>query len=512
MQDIQVRLRRLERQDWWLWSAAIVVMLLLTLAILSLSLPALWKEEHPLFHSRLLHAVLGLLGLVLLFSGYAIYQQMWLKRLRRELADQIAEGSRLQSEAEEFQRLALLDPLTGLYNRQFLEQHLASEVARSQRHAYPLNVLMLDLNNFKQVNEQYGPPAGDLVLKEFTDRLKKSLRSSDLSVRMGGDEFLVLLPESSPEWVPHMLARLMGLEVDFCGQKIPVPFAAGWTTYQPREQPEQLLERVQQEVLADKRSGRAEEAIRKAQTEIRQMQNIEALGRLAGKVAHDFNNLLSLVKGYSELALDRLGLSDPLREYIEQIHQANERANSLTRQLLAFTRKSAPVPEVLNLNTVVAQMETTLRRLIGETIELVIKPGQPLGRVKGERGQIEQAILNLAVNARENMPQGGTFTVETGNVELDEAYAHWHPGARPGSYVMLTARDTGVGMDAETLAHIFEPFFLAKEKGKGSGLGLAAVYGIVKQSGGYVWVDSEPNQGSTFAIYLPRVEKTVEAA
>ena len=274
----------------------------------------------------------------------------------------------------------MLDPLTGLYNRQFLEQHLATELARSRRHGYPMNVLMVDLNNFKQINDHYGQSTGDAVLKEFADRLKKSIRSSDLAVRMGADEFLVLLTESSLERVPHMIARLDGLEVDFDGEKIPVTFVAGWTAYHPNERPEQLLERVEQELLADKRTGRTKGAIQQAQTDMSQMQNIEALERLAGKVAHDFNHLLGLIKGYSELALDHIGLSDPLREYIEQIQQANERANSLARQLLAF-RRHVQVPTVLDLNTLAAGMEPMLRRLIGEQIELVIKPGEGLGRV-----------------------------------------------------------------------------------------------------------------------------------
>ena len=404
----------------------------------------------------------------------------------------------------------MLDPVTGLYTRQFLEQHLATELARSQRHGYQMNVLMIDLNNFKQINDRYSQPTGDAVLKEFADRLKKSIRSSDLAVRMGADEFLVLFTESSLERMPHMVARLDGLEVDFDGEKIPITFAAGWAGYHSGERADQLLERVEQELLADKRTGRGKEAIQQAQAEVSQTRNIEALERLAGKVAHDFNHLLGLIKGYSELALDQIGASHPLREYIEQIQQANERANALARQLLAF-RRHAQAPELLDLNALAAGMETMLRRVIGEQIELVVKPGDALGQVKAVRGQIEQVILNLALNARDTMPEGGKLTLETANVELDEEFAQRHTGARPGSYVMLAARDSGFGMDAETLAHIFEPFFLGKEKTKGAGLGLAAVYGAVKQSDGYIWADSEPGRGTTFTIYLPHANKTVEA-
>ena len=415
----------------------------------------------------------------------------------------------MQFEAEESYKLTMLDPLTGLYTRQFLEQHLATELARSQRHGYPMNVLMVDLNNFKQINDHYSRPTGDAVLKEFAGHLKSSIRSSDLAVRMGADEFLVLFTESSLERVPHMVARLDGLEVDFEGEKIPITFAAGWAGYRSGERADQLLERVEQELLTDKRTGRGKEAIQQAQAEVSQTRNIEALERLAGKVAHDFNHLLGLIKGYSELALDQIGASDPLREYIEQIQQANERANSLARQLLAF-RRHAQAPELLDLSAVATGMQTMLRRVIGDQIELVIKPGDALGQVKGVRGQIEQVVLNLALNARDTMQDGGKLTLETANVELDGEFAQQHTGARPGSYVMLAAHDTGYGMDAETLAHIFEPFFLGREKTKGAGLGLAAVYGAVKQSGGYTWADSELGQGTTFTIYFPRADKTVE--
>lgn len=512
MQELQERLRLLERRDWWLWSAAIAVMLLLALALLALSLPAVLGEEHPFFQSRLEQATLGLLALVLVFSTHTLYQQILIKRLRRQLAAQIALGFSLQSQAQEFQRLAMLDPLTGLYNRQFLEQYLGTELARAQRHGYRVNVVRLDLSELGQIHEQHGPRAVQLVLKAFADRLKNSIRSSDLAVRLDGDQFLVVLPESSPERVPHMLARLGGLEVDYDGLTIPVNFAAGWSAYEPSETPKQLLDRVHQEVVSDKSTGRGQEAIRQAQAEIHQMQNIEALGQLARKVAHDFNNLLSLVKGYSELALDRLGVSDPLREYIEQIHVANERANSLTRQLLAFSGQHALAPQLLDLNALIVQREAMLRRLIGEQIELITRPEKDLGLLKSDPGQIEQILLNLALNARNAMPQGGKFTLETGNVELDETFAHWHPGARPGSYVMLAVRDTGAGMDPETMSHIFEPFSISTGKRKATGLGLAAVYGIVKQSGGYIGADSAPGQGTTFTLYFPRASKAAEAA
>lgn len=511
MEEIQGILRRVEQRDERLRRAAILLTGLLALTIVFLSVPGFWENEDPIFHrSRLRQTTIALLGVVLGGSVYVLYQQFRNKRLWDRLAEPMAAGIRVRSDTE-LQSSVILDPLTGLYNRPFLDQHLGTELARSQRQGHPLTALLVDLSNFKQINADYGRSVGDMVLKQFTDCLKRSVRSSDLPVRMGSDEFLVLLPESNPERIPHILTRLSGLEADCGGQKLPVTFAAGWIAHQPSEPADQFLQRLVAEVSADKQSGQSQEAIRQAQAEIRQMQNIEALGRLASKVAHDYNNLLNLVKGYSELALDSLGESDPLREYIEQIHDANERANSLTRQLLAFTRKQVPITGLLDLNALLVGIEPTLRRLLGDQIEVVTKRGERLGRIKGDRGQIEQILLNFAVYGRETMPEGGKWVIETANVELDEDYAHWHPGARPGAYVMLVARDTGAGIDEETLAHIFDPLYVHKKAGKGAGLSLAAIYGIVKQSGGYIWVESERGQGTTFTVFLPRVGEPVAA-
>jgi signal transduction histidine kinase len=242
----------------------------------------------------------------------------------------------------------------------------------------------------------------------------------------------------------------------------------------------------------------------RAEERLRQSQKMEAIGKLAGGVAHDFNNMLSVILGYTELALNGLDPDEPMHADLREIKHAGERARDLTRQLLAFSRKQVLSPRVLQLDAVLRNLEQMLRRLLGEGIELALVVHRKSGKIHADPSQIEQVVMNLVVNARDAMPSGGKLIIETSDVELDGNYAAQHPDVVPGSYVMLAVTDTGIGMTKDTQAHIFEPFFTTKEHGKGTGLGLATVFGIVRQSGGHIWLYSEPGRGSTFKVYFPR--------
>jgi diguanylate cyclase (GGDEF)-like protein len=252
--DLQEQLRKLDKRDWWLWTTAMIVMLLLTFAVFSMSFPNLLKVDDPFFQFSLDQAVRSLIGLVLIFNAYTIYQQVAVKRLRRLFFKQLEDTRTLQVRAEEFHRLAIKDPLTGLYNRRFAEERLTSEASRSQRYGHPLTVLSLDLDKFKQINDTYGHLAGDEVLKAFAARLGTAIRLSDLASRMGGDEFLVLLPECTINQVEALLARLRPMEIEYNGKKIPICFSAGWVGYEKGETIEQFLERADRTLYAAKRA------------------------------------------------------------------------------------------------------------------------------------------------------------------------------------------------------------------------------------------------------------------
>jgi len=251
---------------------------------------------------------------------------------------------------------------------------------------------------------------------------------------------------------------------------------------------------------------------KRLEEELRQAQKMESVGRLAGSIAHDFNNLLMVITGRTQLLLKRVSADSPLHRELGVIRKAAERGASLTRQLLAFSRRQVLQPTILDIHSVLADLESILRRLLGETIDLVIRPAAARATIEADRGQIEQVVLNLVVNARDAMPRGGRLTLETARLSVNEGADGGTRGSGPGSYVLLSVRDTGHGMTPETRNHIFEPFFTTKAPGKGTGLGLATVYGIVKQSGGFVTVESEVDRGTVFRVFLPATERTRGAA
>jgi len=358
------------------------------------------------------------------------------------------------------------------------------------------------------------PPALSLiVLKSYDEataslkRLNRLLLGLGLAAVLGGGLLVFVISDRSTRRLVYLAEGVRALEQgDFIyplkshgGDEIALvtrAFEDMRNTLQRNEE-----QRQQHEVQRQQLEG-----------QLRQAQKMDAMGRLAGGVAHDFNNLLTVIKGNSSLLVECLQSDDRLHGRARQIENSADRASSLTRQLLAFCRMQVLEPKILDLNMLVSEMCKLLRRLIREDIAFAFHAGKSLGRVKADPGQIEQVIMNLAVNAGDAMRAGGSLTIETRNVTVDRESALARPPILPGEYVLLAVTDTGHGMDAETKVRIFEPFFTTKEQGKGTGLGLATVYGIVKQSGGYVWVESEPEKGARFEVYLPRVDEAAEPA
>jgi len=319
-----------------------------------------------------------------------------------------------------------------------------------------------------------------------------------------GARIELLLPESKrsshtrerEDYFAHPRARPMGIGMDLAGRRkdgteFPVEVSLSTVDTEEGAFAIAFVSDISQRKLLEEQLIHA--------------QKMEAVGRLAGGVAHDFNNMLTVISGYNRMMLDDLSPLDPLRGNAEEILKAADRAAALTNQLLAFSRRQIVRPRVLNPNTVLANTQKMLHRLIGEDIQLVLNTAPDIGNMRADPSHIEQAIVNLAVNARDAMPEGGRITIETANAHLDENYTRTHLGMQPGDFVMIAMSDTGHGMDAETRRHIFEPFFTTKERGRGTGLGLATVYGMVKQSGGDIWVYSELGRGTTFKLYFPRV-------
>jgi two-component system cell cycle sensor histidine kinase/response regulator CckA len=450
---IDARIRKVERREWWLWTTAILITLFLTLGILSFAIPSFSLRAIKFDFGELTTAVRALVGLVLLFDVYIIYQQLQIYRIRRQLVER-EELFRLISE-NAADMIALVDASGHrLYN--------------TPAYAKILGYTIEELHNTPSA-EQVHPDDRKLIEEAAQEAFHGGVgRRIEYRMRHKDGTWRVLESTASP--VINAVGQVEKLVI------------------------------VNRDITARKR----------LEEQFRQAQKMEAVGQLSGGIAHDFNNLLGVIIGYGEILQEGLSSDHPLRHSADEILNAGRRAASLTRQLLAFSRQQVLEPQVLVLNTVVSEMENMLRRLIGENIELTSNLDPSLGAIKADPGQLEQVIMNLAVNARDAMPQGGKLMIETANTDMDETFVKRYPyPVQPGPYIRLTVSDTGCGMDAKTRARIFEPFFTTKEKGQGTGLGLSMVYGVVKQSGGYIDVYSESGMGTTFKIYLPRVDEAV---
>jgi two-component system cell cycle sensor histidine kinase/response regulator CckA len=442
--------RRTEGRQWWLASTGILVTLLLTFGIVSFVLPALVPGMGP-YSVDAGVAVHALVGLVLLFDVYVIFQQVQLFRARKQIAER-EELFRLITE-NAADMIAVVDGSGNrLYNSPSYQRLLGYSPA--------------ELRQSKGI-EQVHPDDREKVIEAGIQAQRSGVgRSLEYRIR-----------HKDGHWVSLESTASVIKSSDGGVEKLVI---------------------VNRDVSERK----------DLEKKLLLSQKLEAIGKLSGGVAHDFNNLLGVILGYSSELQKRIPPDDPYREAVDEIQNAGKRAASLTQQLLAFSRKQVFEPQILDLKTIVAEAAKMLERLIGEDITLDIVPVQQIGMVKADRGQIERVILNLAVNARDAMPQGGTIRIEIADVELDESNHTLGCTIAPGSYVMLKVTDTGCGMDAELQSHIFEPFFTTK--GQGTGLGLATVYGVVKQSGGEIAVESSPGKGATFRIYLPRVSGTAE--
>jgi len=443
-----------ERREWWLWSSAVLVTLLLVSGLASFVAPLLHHSHWNDAEWHLPNVVRGLVGLVLVFDIHVVYQQLQIHRIRRLLI-----------EREELFRL--------------ITENAADMIA------------VVDDNGHRL----YNSPSYQRILGYSFEELQATP-----SLEQIHPEDQALVQEAAAE------ARQTGL-----GRRIEYRMRHKDGTWRTLESTASAIVNGRGEARRFVIVNRDITARKRLEEQFRQAQKMEAVGRLSGGIAHDFNNILGVIIGYGEILEERLEPSNSLRPCADEILQAGRRAATLTRQLLAFSRQQVLAPRVLQLNSVIVDTQKMLRRVIGEDIELDTMLSTNLGRVKADHGQIEQVILNLAVNARDAMPRGGKLTIATENSELDAiAVRRYSYPVKPGRYVLLSVSDTGVGMTSETQAHIFEPFFTTKEKGKGTGLGLATVYGVVKQSDGYIQVHSEVGAGTTFKIYLPLVDQPAD--
>jgi two-component system cell cycle sensor histidine kinase/response regulator CckA len=442
-------LRQAERKQWWLSFSGVLVTLLLTFGIVSLSL-TVYILQRPLWDALNIHlAVRGLVAMVFLFIVYVVYQQVQIYRFRMRVLAQEELFSLIGENAADMIAVVTVGG-ERLYNSPSYQKLLGYTPEELEK-----------TSAYEQIHPDDQP-----AVKLAAEEAKKTGvgRRVEYRIRHKSGEWRVL--ESTASAVRDSdgeVEKLIIVNRDITERK-----------------------HLEQQLLLSQR--------------------LEAVGKLSGGIAHDFNNILGVIIGYSEALQQMMPADDPMREPVDEIGKAGRRAAALTQQLLAFSRKQVLEPKILDLNSIVADVEKMLGRLIGEDVELQIVPASALGMVKADRGQIEQVILNLAVNARDAMPHGGKLKIETMNADLDENDARRLRYVIPGQYVMLQVSDTGTGMSAEVQSHIFEPFYTTKEQGKGTGLGLATVYGVIKQSGGYIWLDSEVGKGSRFQVYLPRAE------
>jgi two-component system, cell cycle sensor histidine kinase and response regulator CckA len=571
--DPRANFRRIERREWWLWTAAAIITLLLTVGLASFLLPNAHLHRDYYSVTVLPQAIRGLVALVFLFDLYTIYQYLLIHRIRRQLvdreelfhlisenaADMIAvvdmHGNRIYNSVS-YQKALGYSP-EELQASSSFEQIHPDDRARVQKAAEDARLsgigttleyrfrhksgawLVLESTSSVIRNEKGDPEKLVIVNRDVTlrKRAEEALRRSEAGFRsvvqdapygiyrvnMAG-RFLQVNPALRTmlgyELTEELLSR------DLTGEIFRNPgeyqrLVEHLTRTGEIKDVEMEWKRKDGTPITVHCSGRrvndedgspayfdafAEDVTEKRilERQLRMAQKMEAIGRLSGGIAHDFNNLLGVIIGYSRVLKRELGTNAALCEHALEIEKAGQRAASLTKQLLAFSRQQVLTPAILNLNTLSSDMEKMLPQLLGEDIEVSMVLDPKLGNVKADQSQIEQVIMNLAVNARDAMPMGGKLKIETTNVELDQAYVWSHPGSKVGSYVLLAVTDTGTGMDAGTLTHIFEPFFTTKELGKGTGLGLATVYGIVKQSNGYIGIESALGKGTSFQIHLPR--------
>jgi two-component system cell cycle sensor histidine kinase/response regulator CckA len=448
-------MRSVERRQWWLSFSGVIVTLLLTLGIVSFSLTVFFLQRDFWDELNIHLAMRALVGMVFLFVVYVVYQQHQIHRFRMHLAAQEELFSLIGENAADMIAVVTANG-ERLYNSPSYQKILGYTPEELEK-----------TSAYEQIHCD-----DQQAVKVAADEAKKAGigRRVEYRIRHKNGEWRVL--ESTASAVRNdngEVEKLIIVNRDITERR-----------------------HLEQQLLLSQR--------------------LEAVGKLSGGIAHDFNNILGVIIGYSEALQEKIAADDPLREAVDEIEKAGQRAAALTQQLLAFSRKQVLEPKVLDLNSIVADVEKMLRRLIGEDVELEIIPSPALGRVKADRGQIEQVILNLAVNARDAMPRGGRLKIETMNADLGENDARGKRYIVPGHYVMLQVSDTGMGMSAEVQSHIFEPFYTTKAQGKGTGLGLATVYGVIKQSGGYIWAESEIGKGSKFQVYLPRGEGVMTEA